>query len=851
MTSVHLDEQDDIESAAARATAPARFRHPGTRHYPRDRRLALRHVRVEVDVDVAARTLRGSCSLTVVPLGRAELLELDARDLRIARVEVDGHTAPHAVVGDVLRVTPARPLVPGAPATVMVAYATSPERGLHFVGPDRAHPGRPTQAWSQGQADNSSSWFPCIDAPDAKATTEVIAWVPAGMTAISNGVKVLDEHHGDRRRIGWRLDRPHSCYLVSLVIGRFDERRSRHGGVELAVHARPELAARAARTCRRTGEMMDLFSSVFGFPYPYSSYAQVFVADFVFGATENTTATTLMEDYLPDEAARADHDPEWCVAHELSHQWFGNLVTAHDWSEVWLHEGFATYAEYLWRRHSEGLDAAAMDLDALAARFFADDARQRRPLVDRVCDRPMELFDRRAYDKGGWVAHMLHALLGEADFTRSLRRFLSDRQDASAVTADLCRAVRQETGRAIEWFLEQWVTVGQGFPELDVSYRWDAARRVAELTVVQTQIDAGVPWFRLPTAVRFRVGAADVDRAIVIDGATCCFRFELEAEPSHVVFDPGKHLLARVRPRWPVELELGALTGASEAIDRVHAARALAADRADVDVRVDLGADADVDARVPGALRAALTGDSFWGVRAEAATALGRLAGAAVAPGPVAGAGDDCAALVAALAAEPDARVRRAAATALGRFPGDPRAAASLACAIERGDPSDHVLADACHALGRHGPAHGPLLEATLRRASFLDVVARGALRGLAEARSAGAGAAIRAALAPTGSSHVRRTAALAAATLARGGHEAEMRGARELLEALLRDRDLLVVEAAVEALELLARPEAAPAIRGAMARDREGRLRRRCYLALHSLDHARAAAAPAPGRWA
>src|SRR4029078_9878590 len=152
--------------------------------------------------------------------------------------------------------------------------------------------------------------------------------------------------------------------------------------------------AAAERTLARTPEMLELLSRRFAVPYPYPRYSQVFVADFIFGGMENTSATTLTDTILLDERAALDHDADDLVAHELAHQWFGDLITCRDWGQGWLNEGFATYSESAWRAHAHGRDEGALELLDWADQYFGEDARRyRRPIVTNVYQEPIDVFD--------------------------------------------------------------------------------------------------------------------------------------------------------------------------------------------------------------------------------------------------------------------------------------------------------------------------------------------------------------------------------------------------------------------------------------------------------------------------
>src|SRR5579863_6296366 len=324
--------------------------------------------------------------------------------------------------------------------------------------------------------------------------------------------------------------------------------------------------------------MLELFSQRFGVPYPYPRYAQVFVADFIFGGMENTSATTLTDTVLLDERAAIDHDVDALVSHELAHQWFGDYVTCRDWGEGWLNEGFATYSEYIWREHHEGRDAADLELEEWAEMYFGEDSgRYRRTIATKLYDEPIDVFDHHLYEKGGRVLHMLRALLGDDAFWRTLALYLKKHAHGVVESRDLARAVEDATGRVLDWFFSQWVIDGAGHPELDVQLAWDADAQLATVTVEQRQrVEGKTPLFRLPTHLRFQVGDREHDVEIEITERRQTFHVPLEGEPSQAIFDPGRVLLAKRDISKPDPMWAEELAHATHAIDRTAAAEALA-----------------------------------------------------------------------------------------------------------------------------------------------------------------------------------------------------------------------------------------------------------------------------------
>ncbi len=790
------------------------FAFPGTRpRYAPDRVVDIQHIALDLAVDPAKREVGGTATLrgaAIAPGTRS--ITLDAVELAIENVTVGGRVATFRHDGKKLRVDFPEPLAAGAEVVVAVTYRGAPRRGLYFIAPEEGYPDKPLQAWTQGQDEDSRYWFPCIDAPLEKATSELRVRVPAPMFALSNGTLIEDRTEGDTRHLHWRLDVPHSCYLITLAIGDFAaiETKSTTGDLPIVYYVQRGKEAAAERTLARTPQMIELFNRLFGVPYPYPRYSQVFVADFIFGGMENTSATTLTDTVLIDERAALDYDIDALVAHELAHQWFGDLVTCRDWGEGWLNEGFATYSEYLWREHHEGRDAADLELEDWADMYFGEDAgRYRRTIATKLFEEPIDIFDHHLYEKGGRVLHMLRDVLRDDEgddsaFWRALAHYLGKHRHGVVESRDLARAVEESSGKNVDWFFSQWVIDGAGHPELEVAFAWNADTHQAQVTVEQKQkVEGKTPVFRIPTRVRFRVDDADVDVPIEIVDPHHVFHVRLEREPTQAIFDPGKLVLAKLTVTKPEPMWIAQLEHAELAIDRSAAAHALAQ-------RGGPAAEA--------ALGRALQHDPYWAVRGNAAAGLATIRSESARDR-----------LVAALGSERHARARRAIARALGEFVHDPAAGAALAAVVEKGDASYFVEAEACLALGktRH-PRAGELLRVAATRDSFTDVIRQHAYRGLAEARDDSAVGLLVDATRWGRVTQGRRAATSALASLARGRRDREQRDVRERIELLLSDRDFRVQAAAVEALGKIGDPAAIGPLRRMMERELDGRLRRR-----------------------
>ncbi len=737
------------------------FAGPGAKpQYNPDRPCQVEHIRVEVALDFPKKTVRGTCTLTLKAVSDGiKTVPLDAVDLVISSVKVAGRRVRWEPSEGGITVFLPRPLKAGRRLSIAVAYhVVEPRFGMYFIGPDKDYPSKPVQAWSQGQDNDSQHWFPCHDSPNTKSTTEMIATVPEDMFALSNG-RLLKTTRDRRRRtktFHWLESVPHATYLVTLAAGSFTEIRARAGKVPVTYYVQPGREADARRAFGNTPAMIRFFERRLGVSYAYEKYAQVAVADFIFGGMENTSATTQTDLTLHDARAHLDFSSDFLVAHELAHQWFGDLVTCKDWSHGWLNEGFATYLEACWTEHHLGQDEFRYELLQNARNYLGEDARYRRPIVTNVYTEPIDLFDRHLYEKGGWVLHMLRGELGEEAFWASIRRYLLDNARGSVETVDLQRAVEKVTGRNLQPFFDQWIFKG-GHPDLKAAYAWNAETRTASLTVSQVQDPAdGTSLFRFPLQILFGDGRRGETRSVEVSRKEQTFTFKLARRPRWVRLDPENRILKTLDFPRGADLLTAQLRSDPDALGRAEAARDLA----------KLGTPEAFRA-----LRQVLRKDRFWGVQAETAKALG------------ANKSSHAFRLLKTAVSVRHPKARRAVTEALGEFRTS-EAAKTLLPLLAK-DASYFVEASAARALGRTRDASAlEALEKALSRSSHLDVLRSGCLAGLSELEEERAFDLVKAWTSRGRPEHARLSALGALAALAEG----RPRWAREALD-ILADR--------------------------------------------------------------
>jgi aminopeptidase N len=716
------------------------FELPGAKpHYSPDRPGQVEHIFLDLTMDLDRGQCQGICQIRLTPIREGiQHLTLDAVQQDIQEVLIKGQPQRFDYDGQSLQIYPQEPLPAGEAIVIEIHYHLDrPQRGLYFIQPTPADPQKPIQVWTQGEDEDSRYWFPCFDYPGQLATSEIRVKVPAGFQAIANGELIEWCQEGEHRVYHWLQKQIHPTYLMTLVVGKFAQVQDQWQGKPVLYYGDPGREADLQRTLGKTPAMIEFFSQRFGYPYPYPHYTQVCVHDFIFGGMENTSTTLLTDRCLLDErAALDDRRSETLVAHELAHQWFGDLVVIKHWSHAWIKEGMATYSETLWVDQAYGADDAAYyQLQTLRNYLDEDASRYRRPIVTHVYREPIELYDRHLYEKGACVYRLLHHELGDELFWKSIQYFVQTYGHQTVETIDLIRAIETVTGRNLLFIFDQYVFRG-GHPEYKVSYSWDDENHLAKVTIRQQQAkpdNKGKDLFDLKIALAFFTPDSSNHDAQKTDSQSQplepkrfvvrvhepeqSFYFSLAQKPEFLSFDPQNAILKTVEFDYPVPLLKAQLQGDPNPVSRIFAASALAKKGGLEALK---------------ALQQALTQDRFWGVRAEVAQQIAEIK-----------LDQNVEALVAGLQ-DKDARVRRATVNALAKLK-TPASYEALKTVAAQGDASYGVEADALAALGtfadlNHLNPNGldPELEildllrqALVERSGWNEVVRAGAIRGL------------------------------------------------------------------------------------------------------------------------
>jgi aminopeptidase N len=519
----------------------------------------LVHTRLDAKFDYDKSYLNGKVWITLEPHFYAtDSLQLDAKGMNIYQVAIvkAGKNIPLTYQYDslFLNIQLDKTYKKGERYTVYIDYTAKPNefrangsaaitdaKGLYFINPKGEEKDKPTQIWTQGETEATSVWVPTIDRTNQKTTQLFNLTVPAKYVSLSNGKLIAQKTNTDGTRTDtWSMDQPHAPYLFFMGVGDYAVVKDTYKGKEVNYYVEKAYEKVARRIFGDTPEMMAFFSKKLGVEYPWVKYSQMVARDYVSGAMENTTATLHQESAQQDARELTDGNGwESTIAHELFHQWFGDLVTAESWSNLTVNESFADYSQLLWLEHKYGKDEAMFE-NFNQMRGYIGSGQQSRDLVRFYYKDKEDMFDAVSYNKGGRILHMLRNLTGDDAFFASLNKYLTTNRFGTGSGHKLRLAFEEVTGKDWNWFFNQWY-FGNGHPRIDISYQYNAETQLA--SVIIKQIQAGDKVFKLPFAIDIWHGNEKKRQLVWMENKADTFNFTVKSKPDQINVDADKILL--------------------------------------------------------------------------------------------------------------------------------------------------------------------------------------------------------------------------------------------------------------------------------------------------------------------
>ncbi|MBL8147750.1 MAG: M1 family metallopeptidase [Anaerolineae bacterium] len=423
---------------------------------------------LNLTIDPDTRTIDGTAVIQALATHDLSAFNLDFIGFDIERVLVNGLPAAFSRDGRELTITPLTPIPSGSPFTVEIHYQGSPQPvddpslgariGFNFTS---------TGAYVASEPDGAATWYPVNDHPSDKATYTFTLTVPEGLVAVANGV-LLDVSTAADGRLTyvWRMNQPMASYLAMTSVGDYTIVEAEPAeGVPLRNVFPSRFAAAGERAFADQDEMLNFFAGAFG-PYPFDAYGALVIPQGLGYALETQSMSLFGLTELAGGLAGGDF--EEVVAHELAHSWFGNAISPADWSDIWLNEGFATYASWLWFEHQAGADVLEQivrgSYDQFSGQAFVDNgftAQEARRIVSRFGapgDPPADdLFGMPVYVRGALLLHALRLALGDETFFSVLQGYYDRFRFQSVTTADFIAVAEEVSGRNLSAFFDAWL----------------------------------------------------------------------------------------------------------------------------------------------------------------------------------------------------------------------------------------------------------------------------------------------------------------------------------------------------------------------------------------------------------
>jgi aminopeptidase N len=400
---------------------------------------------LDLKYDPATGKLTGSERITATATANLNRFNLDLKALTVESVTIDGVAATAKPEGDELVVTPARNLATGTRFVTAIRYGGIPQSykdSLGEIGFLKTDDG----AVAIGEPEVAASWFPVNDHPRDKATYAVKITAPDGLTAMSNGVLKGKQSAAGWTTWSWQEDSPMVSYLATVVIGNYRVQQSTHAGKPVFLAVNSALDSQADAQLARTPEVVDFLESKFG-PYPFNAMGGIVINDKrVRFALENQTRPVYTGSFFG-----SGKDATWALVHELAHQWYGDSVSINEWKDIWLNEGFATYAEWLWTEKSGG-QSVQKSFDTQYANFES-------PMWGIPPGNPGKpnLFSISVYTRGAMALHVLRMNVGDDAFFKILRTWASEKANGNATTREFIALAERISGKPLGQVFDEWL----------------------------------------------------------------------------------------------------------------------------------------------------------------------------------------------------------------------------------------------------------------------------------------------------------------------------------------------------------------------------------------------------------
>jgi len=420
----------------------------------------------------------------------------------------------------------------GDTVTFIIPYSGIPADGLIISKTKYGHRSFFADNWP----DRGHNWIPCHDDPADKATVEFIVTAPEHYQVVANGIQIEETSLGNGfKTTHWKEDTPISTKVMVIGVADFAVNLSGtvNGCIPVYSWVYPEDRTIGFNDYSQAKEILEYYIGHIG-SYGYKKLANV-QSKTRFGGLEN--ANTI---FYAENSVTGTKKSEGLLAHEIAHQWFGNMATEKSFGHLWLSEGFATYFTILYFENKYGRDTAIKMIAEDRAQVIEFSKRNTRAVVNTEETDYMNLLNANSYQKGGWVLHMLRSELGDSIFWKSIRKYYATYSGGVADTRDLQKVFEGVSGKDLKQFFDQWL-YSPGQPELDI--KWSYNDQSKEITINVEQKQSGNFMFPLKIGVKYPSGKK-ITQQFYMDKKTKSFTVKVPEKPTLLIADPNVEFLA-------------------------------------------------------------------------------------------------------------------------------------------------------------------------------------------------------------------------------------------------------------------------------------------------------------------
>jgi len=519
-----------------------------SKRIPREHKVDMQYAKIELSFKPENKLVIGKITHTFISLQNdVKKIFLDGIDMTYKSVKIDGELAQYEKDTKGITIKFANSIHRGAEHQLEIEYEAKPWKGLYFIGWNDSNNLSRKQIWSQGQGIDNRHWIPMYDERNDKIISEMNVTFDNQYKVLSNGKKLKEKNNKDGTKTWqYKISHPHSAYLIMLGIGEYEIKESKSkNGTPMSFWYYPDYEDRVEWTYKNSEDMVDFFEETIGVEYPWSSYSQIPVQEFMYGAMENTTATIYGDFFHVDERAFLDRNYVAVNAHELAHQWFGDCITARTSSHHWLQESFATHYNMLYEKRFYGQDHFDW------SRRQGNNGSLKASLVDYKPVAHSAAGSTRHYPKGAFVLNMLRYVAGDEEFNASVKHYLEKHKYQNVDSEDLLIAFHETLGVSLDWFWDQWVYRG-GEPHYKVGYSdlTENGQRFTQFNVTQVhEQNEVVGLFKMPIwfEVHYVDGTSDSQQEW-IENETEVVKVNniTNKDIAFVLFDPNNEVMKKV-----------------------------------------------------------------------------------------------------------------------------------------------------------------------------------------------------------------------------------------------------------------------------------------------------------------